>query len=167
MRAYATANTAHSIPNDNHSDLKRTSSIMISKSYQNSQLLTNRLDTGIRYLSWSILPSLIERHWRTLCRHYRTNPPFEMTVMNLAISNAVFIDFTQGTKVVRLSYMSQEVVYPAWHYFSGSYDTRMCITDPLTRYIWLDVSWHTSRKLYTFAFISGCDHRPCCSSMFR
>ena len=34
MRAYATANTAHSIPNDNHSDLKRTSSIMISKSYR-------------------------------------------------------------------------------------------------------------------------------------
>ena len=34
VRAYATANTAHSIPNDNHSDLKRTSSIMISKSYQ-------------------------------------------------------------------------------------------------------------------------------------
>ena len=33
-RAYATANTAHSIPNDNHSDLKRTSSIMISKSYR-------------------------------------------------------------------------------------------------------------------------------------
>ena len=33
--AYATANTAHSIPNDNHSDLKRTtSSIMISKSYR-------------------------------------------------------------------------------------------------------------------------------------
>ena len=33
-RAYATANPAHSIPNDNHSDLKRTSSIMISKSYR-------------------------------------------------------------------------------------------------------------------------------------
>ena len=34
MRAYATANTAHSISNDNHSDLKRTISIMISKSYR-------------------------------------------------------------------------------------------------------------------------------------
>ena len=34
MRAYATANTANSIPNDNHSDLKRTSSIMIKKSYR-------------------------------------------------------------------------------------------------------------------------------------
>ena len=34
MRAYATANTAHSIPNDNHSDLQGTSSIMIKKSYR-------------------------------------------------------------------------------------------------------------------------------------
>ena len=34
MRAYPTANTAHSIPNDNHSDLKRTNSIIISKSYR-------------------------------------------------------------------------------------------------------------------------------------
>ena len=33
-RVYPTANTAHSIPNDNHSDLKRTSSIIISKSYR-------------------------------------------------------------------------------------------------------------------------------------
>ena len=29
-----TANTAHSIPSDNHSDLKRISSIMITKSYR-------------------------------------------------------------------------------------------------------------------------------------
>ena len=34
MRVYANANTAHSIPNDNHNDLKRTSSIMISISYR-------------------------------------------------------------------------------------------------------------------------------------
>ena len=34
VRAYATANTAHSIPNDIHSGLKTTSSIIISKSYR-------------------------------------------------------------------------------------------------------------------------------------
>ena len=34
VRAYATANTAHSIPNDNHSDLKRTSLITISNPYR-------------------------------------------------------------------------------------------------------------------------------------
>ena len=36
MRAYATANTAHSISNDNHNNLKRTSSIIISKTYTKS-----------------------------------------------------------------------------------------------------------------------------------
>ena len=46
-----TANTTHSIPNDNHSDLKRTSSIMISKSYRKFKTFP----TGdYSVLSWKI-----------------------------------------------------------------------------------------------------------------
>ena len=81
MRAYATANTAHSIPNDNHSDLKRTSSIMISKSYRKfttfptgdysvffmEDFLSNK-DSSDEIIGQSPVGNIVNLRYKT-CRH--------------------------------------------------------------------------------------------------
>ena len=84
MREYATVNTAYSISNDNHSDLKRTSSIMISKSYRKCTTFPTG-DYSVFFMEDSFSVTKIR-----------------LTKLQGNVKSAV-IDFTQGAKVAGLS----------------------------------------------------------------
>ena len=81
----------HSIPNDNHSDLKRTSSIMISKSY--TKFTT--FPTG--HYSVFFMEDFLSSKQRIVWRNYRAIPRGEHYEF-CDIKSAV-IDFTQGASL--------------------------------------------------------------------
>ena len=89
-----TANTPHSIPSDNHSDLKRTSSIMISKSYRKF----TTFPTG----DYSVFFKEDYLSNKDLSDEIIGQSPFGEHCEFCNIKAAV-IDFTQGAKVAGLS----------------------------------------------------------------
>ena len=96
MRPYATANTAHSILNDNHSDLKRTtsSSIIMLKSYRKFTTFPTG-DCSVFFIK--------DCHSNKHSSDEIIGQSPMGNIVHFADIISAVIDFTQGAKVAGLS----------------------------------------------------------------